>query len=50
MHTRDDIITVAGDLFSERGYHGTSMRELAKSLDLQGASLYSRITSKEDVL
>ncbi len=50
MRTKDDIITIAGDLFSERGYHGTSMRELAKSLDLQGASLYSHITSKEDVL
>ena len=50
MRTKDDIITVAGDLFSERGYHGTSMRDLAKSLDLQGASLYSHIASKEDVL
>ncbi|GAC1399168.1 MAG: TetR/AcrR family transcriptional regulator [Ktedonobacteraceae bacterium] len=50
MRTKNDIITIAGGLFSERGYHGTSMRELAKSLDLQGASLYSHISSKEDVL
>ena len=50
MHSRDDIITIAGDLFSERGYHGTSMRDLAKTLDLQGASLYSHIKSKEEML
>jgi AcrR family transcriptional regulator len=50
MYTRTDIITIAGDLFSERGYHGTSMRDLAKMLDLQGASLYSHVKSKEEML
>lgn len=50
MHSKTDIITIAGDLFSERGYHGTSMRELAKLLDLRGASLYSHIKSKEEML
>jgi AcrR family transcriptional regulator len=50
MHSKADIITIAGDLFSERGYHGTSMRDLAKTLDLQGASLYSHVKSKEEML
>lgn len=50
MHSKADIITIASDLFSERGYHGTSMRDLAKTLDLQGASLYSHIKSKEEML
>jgi len=50
MHSKADIINIAGDLFSERGYHGTSMRDLAKTLDLQGASLYSHIKSKEQML
>lgn len=50
MHNKTDILNIAGDLFSQRGYHGTTMRELARSLDLRGASLYSHITSKEEVL
>ena len=50
MHRKADILTTARNLFSERGYHGTSMRELAKSLDLKGATLYSHIHSKEEML
>lgn len=50
MHNKTDILNIAGDLFSQRGYHGTTMRELARSLDLRGASLYSHIASKEEVL
>lgn len=50
MHSKADIINIAGDMFSERGYHGTSMRDLAKTLDLQGASLYSHVKSKEEML
>ncbi|MGH2466693.1 MAG: TetR/AcrR family transcriptional regulator [Candidatus Limnocylindrales bacterium] len=40
----------ASALFRERGYAGTSVREIARALDLQGASLYSHVASKEDVL
>ena len=50
MHNKTDILNIAGDLFSQRGYHGTTMRELARSLDLRGASLYSHIASKEEML
>lgn len=50
MRNKTDILNIAGDLFSQRGYHGTTMRELARSLDLRGASLYSHIASKEEVL
>ena len=50
MHTKSEILIIAGKLFSERGYHGTSMRELAKALDMKGASLYSHINSKEEIL
>jgi AcrR family transcriptional regulator len=45
--SRDDVVTAAGRLFAERGYHGTSMRDLGKALGLQGSSLYSHIESKE---
>lgn len=50
MHTKSEILATAGELFSERGYHGTSMRELAKALNMRGASLYSHINSKEEIL
>jgi AcrR family transcriptional regulator len=48
--SREDIVRAAGRLFAERGYHGTSMRELAAELGLLGSSLYSHISSKEDLL
>jgi len=48
--SRDDVVEAAGRLFSTRGYHGTSMRDLARELGLIGSSLYSHIDSKEDLL
>jgi TetR/AcrR family transcriptional regulator, cholesterol catabolism regulator len=48
--SRDDVVRTAGKLFAERGYHGTSMRDLAAELGLLGSSLYSHISSKEDLL
>jgi AcrR family transcriptional regulator len=48
--TRADVIEAAGRLFSTRGYHGTSMRDLGRELGLFGSSLYSHIASKEDLL
>ncbi|WP_038046461.1 TetR/AcrR family transcriptional regulator [Thermus caliditerrae] len=50
MERRDEILHVAGQLFSQKGYHATSMRELAKRLNLQGGSLYAHIASKEELL
>jgi AcrR family transcriptional regulator len=49
-NTRDDVVSAAGRLFAERGYHGTSMRDLGRELGLHGSSLYSHIRSKEDLL
>ncbi|MDH4117326.1 MAG: TetR/AcrR family transcriptional regulator [Acidimicrobiia bacterium] len=49
-NTRDDVVRAAGRLFADRGYHGTSMRDLGKELGLHGSSLYSHITSKEALL
>ncbi len=49
-YSREDIITAAGRLFAEHGYHGTSMRDLARVLGLHGSSLYSHVASKEDLL
>lgn len=47
---RQAIEDVASDLFRERGYAGTSIRDIARALSVQGASLYAHVTSKEDVL
>lgn len=44
------IEDVASTLFSERGYAATSVRDIARALDLQGGSLYAHIAAKEDVL
>jgi TetR/AcrR family transcriptional regulator, cholesterol catabolism regulator len=47
---RRQIEDAASALFSSRGYAATSMRDIAKALDLQGGSLYAHIPSKEAVL
>src|SRR5688572_9543867 len=44
------MVQVAARLFSERGYHGTSIQHLADALGLQKGSLYSHIGSKEELL
>jgi TetR/AcrR family transcriptional regulator, cholesterol catabolism regulator len=47
---RRAIEDVASDLFRTHGYAGTSVRDIARALSMQGASLYAHVTSKEDVL
>jgi AcrR family transcriptional regulator len=37
-------------LFAERGYHGTSIGDLAKAMGVQKGSLYAHISSKQDLL
>lgn len=49
-NTREDVVRAAGRLFADRGYHGTSMRDLGKELGLLGSSLYSHVSSKQDLL
>jgi TetR/AcrR family transcriptional regulator, cholesterol catabolism regulator len=47
---RAEIVDVAARLFSERGYHGTSMQHMAEALGLLRGSLYAHIGSKEEIL
>src|SRR5947207_13582678 len=47
---KDQIYEVAERLFSERGYHATTMREIARELQIEGGSLYSHISGKQDLL
>jgi AcrR family transcriptional regulator len=47
---RQEIEDAASSLFHERGYSGTSVRDIARAVDIQGASLYAHVASKQDVL
>ncbi|MDQ4026308.1 MAG: TetR/AcrR family transcriptional regulator [Actinomycetota bacterium] len=47
---RAEVVRAAARLFSERGYHGTSMQHLGDALGLQRGSLYAHIGSKEELL
>ena len=48
--TREDVVRTAGRLFAERGYHGTSMRDLGEAVGLLGSSLYAHVDGKENLL
>ena len=47
---RTELVAVAARLFSERGYHGTSMQDLGTALGILRGSLYAHIGSKEELL
>ena len=47
---RREIDEVASGLFRANGYAATSVRDIAKALDIQAASMYAHVASKEDVL
>ena len=44
------ILRAAVVLFRERGYHGSSMRTLARALRMEAASLYYHFKSKQEIL
>jgi AcrR family transcriptional regulator len=48
--TRQRILSVALDLFTEQGYDGTSLREIAEQLGVTKAAIYYHFESKEDIL
>jgi AcrR family transcriptional regulator len=48
--TRDRILDVALDLFTEQGFDGTSLREIAERLHVTKAALYYHFESKDDIL
>jgi AcrR family transcriptional regulator len=47
---RRDIIRTAAQIFGSKGYHATSMQDIADAVRLQKASLYHHITSKQEIL
>lgn len=47
---REQMLDAAAELFSSRGYHGTSIRDIAAATGILPGSLYAHIRSKEDLL
>ncbi|MHB8958091.1 MAG: TetR/AcrR family transcriptional regulator [Candidatus Limnocylindrales bacterium] len=45
-----ELLRVATGLFRERGFHATSMQDLAEALRMNRGSLYHYIESKDDLL
>lgn len=48
--TRDDILDTAAQVFRRKGFHGASMADIAEALDVQKASLYHHVKSKQEIL
>jgi AcrR family transcriptional regulator len=48
--TRERILDVAMDLFTDQGFDGTSMREIAERLHLSKPAIYYHFASKEEIL
>ena len=47
---RAELLAVALELMAERGYHGASLRELAKRLGISQPSLYHYFSSKDELV
>ena len=47
--TKEKILTAALDLFSQKGYEGTNIRELSASLGLVKSGIYKHVESKEAI-
>ena len=49
-NTREQILRIARDLFTTKGYEATSMREIADETGIRKASLYYHFKGKDDIL
>lgn len=47
---RTELTREAARLFAEKGYHGTSIGDIASAMGVQKGSVYAHIASKQDLL
>jgi AcrR family transcriptional regulator len=47
---RSELTRTAVRLFAQKGYHGTSVGDIAEALGVQKASLYHHVASKQELL
>jgi AcrR family transcriptional regulator len=49
QQTREEILDAANQLFVKRGYHATSMRQIASSAEVSLGNIYNHFASKEEI-
>ncbi|MDD2922834.1 MAG: TetR/AcrR family transcriptional regulator [Anaerolineales bacterium] len=48
--TREDVLDAAAQVIRKKGFHGASMSDIANAVNLQKASLYHHVSSKQEIL
>lgn len=48
-YRRDELLEIAIDLFAEKGYVGTSIRDIAKAIDRSVSNVYHYFENKEEL-
>src|SRR5512137_736812 len=47
---KEQILNAAAQIIRQKGFHATSMQDIAEAVHLQKASLYHHFTSKQEIL
>ena len=47
---RDTVLRESGRLFNQRGFHNTSLSDVARHLDVSKGTLYNYVTDKQEIL
>lgn len=47
---RDTVLRESGRLFNRRGFHNTSLSDVARHLDVSKGTLYNYVTDKQEIL
>ncbi|MCL1631398.1 TetR/AcrR family transcriptional regulator [Sporolactobacillus sp. CPB3-1] len=50
MSTKQEIFNCALALFSEKGYNGVSIRDIARAVGIKGSSIYNHYAGKEAIM
>jgi len=48
--TKQKIFDISVELFSQKGFNGVSVREIARNVGIKASSLYNHFQSKDDIL